>query len=241
MKLTLLLTGCINPNCVEQVKVNNPGIRLSMYLNAIQFYLDNTIFDIVFCENSGYHLQCESYLNNDRIEWLSYESTPSSSADCTRGYREMEIIEYAYINSKKITESDVILKCTGRLILYNINQLFTRIPKHDRFISGEWDGVTKWCDTRFLFFDKNFIQFLIEQKECITKKYAFENVTTDAIILALSNGWKFIPSLIPYDIIGIGAGNGNCYERRLQYSFGSKIRMIMRFLKFKVGLLPAKH
>lgn len=53
MKVQLLLTACINPNSAESLAVKDASTRKSQYLDALQWYLDNTDYGITFCENSG--------------------------------------------------------------------------------------------------------------------------------------------------------------------------------------------
>ena len=53
MKTFLLLTGCIKPNCADKIVCGDWQKRQDMYVNAITWYLENTDYDLTFCENSG--------------------------------------------------------------------------------------------------------------------------------------------------------------------------------------------
>lgn len=50
----LILTGCVHPNIQNDVlAVTDAATRRRQYVEAIGWYLANTPYDIVFCENSG--------------------------------------------------------------------------------------------------------------------------------------------------------------------------------------------
>ena len=58
--VVLLLTGCVKPNVTNDVlTVTNVETRARQYVEAIRWYLENTPFRIVFCENSGTDLSSE--------------------------------------------------------------------------------------------------------------------------------------------------------------------------------------
>lgn len=52
-KITIFLTGCINPNTKEGLAISDAAVRKQQYIDAIKWYLANTPYRIVFCENSG--------------------------------------------------------------------------------------------------------------------------------------------------------------------------------------------
>jgi len=51
--IVILLTGTVFPNSNDILALKDPEERKSQYIEAIQFYLSKTDFDIVFVENSG--------------------------------------------------------------------------------------------------------------------------------------------------------------------------------------------
>lgn len=195
--IVLLLTACIKPNCAESLSISNVDERKQMYVDALRWYLSNTSFRIVFCENSGTDISKEIENTFGRVEFLSYLSEKSNDKNCTRGYREMQIIEYAYSNSKYLRDASFCIKGTGRLILRNIdsisNKLFKNtIVKEDNFICSLWSGKDRWMDTRFLFFSPSFFPYMTRRLEKIEINNAFENIVTDATLEALKNKFKFI-------------------------------------------------
>ncbi len=52
----LLLTACVNPNGMKFTALQDPKIRMTQYVKAINFYLSKTDFPVLVVENSGYDL-----------------------------------------------------------------------------------------------------------------------------------------------------------------------------------------
>ena len=73
-QVVLLLTGCVQPNIKNDVlAIKDVETRKNQYLEAIDWYIKNTPYKIVFCENSGYDLKSEMAIRGGRqIEYLSF-------------------------------------------------------------------------------------------------------------------------------------------------------------------------
>lgn len=119
----LLLTACITPGGMAYTALQNPKIREEQYLNALNWYLANTDFRIVLCENTNYQLpkKYEGFINAYRLEYLTFDGNNNFDKSRGKGIGEALIIQYAIQHSKFIAEADVIMKMTGRQILKNIN------------------------------------------------------------------------------------------------------------------------
>lgn len=241
----LLLTGCINPNCNDILAINNVEQRKAMYIKSINWYLCNTSFKVVFCENSGIDITdtFDPYLFEDRLEVLTYVS--DYSIDTTKGYKEMEILEYMQANSRFIngcSKSVILVKITGRLILLNISAIIKKLnfsrSRNRTFVSAYLNGRKPWSDCRFIFFSPDFFPFLIKQKEKINANYYFEHATTDAVLSSAKFGINFIYPPLPVRIDGIGGGFGNVYNiSDKEYRKRYYIHQLRRFL-FYLGILP---
>ena len=121
--ITIILTTTINidPNivCVVQTDKNK---RLGSYLKAITQWLDNTNFNIILVENSGYIFkELEEYQQkyNDRFEIFSYKECKLDEKKAkylknviSKGAHEIVSINYAFNNSKIIKPSHFIIKIT---------------------------------------------------------------------------------------------------------------------------------
>ena len=72
MRVQLLLTACINPNSSEALAIKDASTRKKQYLEALQWYLDNTDYGITFCENSGTHISLSELNMGGRMtDWKS--------------------------------------------------------------------------------------------------------------------------------------------------------------------------
>lgn len=111
MEVILLLTACIKPNVTDYIAIPDYTERKKMYIDAINWYIRNTNFKIIFIENSGTNIE-GNIINADsnRIEFLTFESKPTVP-ERSRSYKEMEILEYAFQHSKFLTKKDLIRVC----------------------------------------------------------------------------------------------------------------------------------
>lgn len=241
----LLLTGCINPNCNDILTIDNVEQRKAMYVKSINWYLCNTSFKIVFCENSGVDITdaFDPYLSEGRLEILTYMS--DYSTNCTKGYKEMEILEYMQINSYFINEcnkSAILVKITGRLILLNILAIIKKLnssrSRNRAFVSAYLNGRKSWSDCRFIFFSHEFFPLLLKLKEKINTNYYFEHATTDAVLSSIKLGVDFIYPPLLARVDGIGGGFGNVYNiSDKEYCKRNYIHQFRRLLFF-FGILP---
>ena len=123
MEIVLILTGCIKPNVIDAGVILDTEIRKKQYIDAIMWYYNNTTYKILFCENSGTDISKHIGLENkQRIEILTYTSD-NHNRERSKGYKEMEILEYVYNHSKIISSADILVKITGRLQLLNIKSI----------------------------------------------------------------------------------------------------------------------
>lgn len=99
MEVILLLTGCIKPNVTDKIVWSNPEVRKQQYVDAINWYLENTPYKLIFAENSGTDISSNFRMYESRTEFLTYESMPTVP-DRSRSYKEMEILEYVYEHSE---------------------------------------------------------------------------------------------------------------------------------------------
>lgn len=169
----LLLTGTIQPNTQQTVKLIDGNERRKQYIDAIDFYLQKTNFKLLFVENSGNDISDRFQGYESRIEFLTYVSQPTVP-DRGKGYKEMEILNYAMNTSKFINDINYIIKITGRLKILNINYL---LQHNDRlFKTAVVSNIYKLgkMDSRFFLFNKKFWPYLKDKGEKIDINYSFE-------------------------------------------------------------------
>ena len=113
---TIILTSTVNVydniDCCYQRDPNN---RIQTYLTSILQWLNNTNFNIILIENSGYNfneLNKEKKVFKERFEFFSINETnvPNFIKYYNKGKNELFSISYLYNNSKLIHLSNFIIK-----------------------------------------------------------------------------------------------------------------------------------
>lgn len=89
MNIVLLLTACVNPNGMSHTVLTDCSERQSQYEQALRWYLENTNFKIVLCENSqtDFSANFNSYINEDRLEFLCFDGN-NFDKELGKGYGE---------------------------------------------------------------------------------------------------------------------------------------------------------
>ena len=240
-KITILLTGCIHPNTSEGLVISKADIRKQQYLNAIRWYLDNTPYHIVFCENSGTDVSNEVDDPNHRVEFLTYVSGPMK-VDYGKGLREMEIIEFAAAHSKILMNSDIVIKGTGRLVLKNIIPVVSWLARKNlKNFCSSWMSIKMvHSDSRFFFCSPSFLKNFIGYKNRLNYKINFEKLLATCIG-ENKEIFKFIYPYIWYNIEGVGGGMGEKYHFTPVQYFRMNIKNIVYYIAFNfLGFWPHK-
>ena len=94
MKTIIILTSCITPNANAALLANTEE-RRRQYIDALNWYLENTPFDIVWADNSNETIEDKIELQYlKRIEFLSYQE--SSEGIQNKGFKEWNILKFIY-------------------------------------------------------------------------------------------------------------------------------------------------
>lgn len=239
-QVVLLLTGCIQPNIKNDVlAVKDVETRKNQYLEAIGWYVKNTPYKVVFCENSGYDVSSEMLNSGGQVEYLSFVAS-ENGAERGKGYKEMEILEYVQAHSKFYQEGSLFVKVTGRLVLLNICDIVERLDKcRQEFVSAYMYGRRVFADSRFIFFTKSYFPLLLSQKENIMDwQHNFEYYTFVSVMEAIEKGIKFIYPPLKERVHGVGGGFGVTYDLSDKKYIRLNLKhQIKRFL-FWLGWLP---
>jgi len=159
---TLLLTACIDPSVSNYKKhpsfrmdaltrLNDYKIALDYWLN----YTDSRLTGIVFIENSGFdisslkELVAERNNKNIQVEFIEKLAGPVPYG-VHYGYSELEMIDYAFKNSRLISSSTYIIKATGRLYFPKLKQLLNKYP-------GEFKIAIDSRDYKILKYEKHYL------------------------------------------------------------------------------------
>lgn len=232
-KSVLLLTACINPNGMTYTKLQDCNIRLSQYKNALNWYLANTLFPIIFIENSNTYIgdDYQTYINSGRIEFITFDGN-NFPKYLGKGYGEALILQKALNESVLLRNSDFVIKVTGRLIILNILGLAKESLKKETVSSLAYlnrDGE-KICSSYFIISPITFLQdFFLKKKELIndSKGIYFEHVLYMAIVEWINEGNKFHSFYRYIDTLGVSGSSGENYNRKtIMNSFKALIKGI---------------
>lgn len=185
-KISILMTACINPNGMEQTALQDPKIRKAQYLEAIDYYLNETKYDIVFCENTGTDIYDEIQTPEKHVR-LEYLTFLGNEYDKRKGksYGEAVIIQYAINNSKKLQNCEYIIKITGRVKILNLNSLAYNLSKYRPFgqmVALEFSNKD-WAKSVCFFSPKKWLLATIEKYGVLLSdtEYNFEKMISDSI------------------------------------------------------------
>lgn len=205
--------------------------RRSDYINALNYYLLTTTYNIVFCCNSG-HDQIEQMFAEykERLEFIMFEGN-NYDKSIGKGYGEFEIIKYSLNNSIFLKNASFIIKITGRLIVENvrksiiINNIILLNKKNSIYIDNPYAYKDRY-DSRFFVAPISFFQYFTTSINNINDNngYWFEHKLFDETILS---GLYVFPFFLPMVIKGI-SGSTN-----IPYDSFSSLRMRKKiFIKY---------
>jgi len=140
--IVIILTSTVNiNNKLRNLYQTDKDERLTTYMKSILKWLNETNFNIILVENSGYEfkeLECEKNKYNNRFEIITYDEKEINKDylqdNKSKGTSELFSINYAYNNSiliKKITSVEMpllfIIKITGRFFIPELEEYFKTI------------------------------------------------------------------------------------------------------------------
>jgi hypothetical protein len=138
MNITIILTSTVYINTKKShLYQTDPNERIQTYIKSVLQWINNTNFNIVLVENSGYLFEELRMKQNNRFEIITFKENELTEAtyllnNDSKGASELFSINYAFRNSKIINDSQFIIKVTARffipelenyLKIYNLNMV----------------------------------------------------------------------------------------------------------------------
>lgn len=230
MKKVLFLTGCVNPNGMPYTVLTDSGIRLAQYIKAIEWYLNNTQYDIVFVENTNVDLSV-FFKENERLECLTFEGN-NYDKTLGKGYGEAQIIRHALLHSKKIGKADLIAKITGRLIVHNVVKIMESCNSASTLYIKKFYQKRMWFKSNFFIAPSSFFEAFTENSNKLNDSagYYFEHLMYD-----IAQKWKNEKQNIkeifsPINIEGESGSIGYTYSYGLSHTCKEYIRFFLHRL-----------
>lgn len=217
MKRTiLLLTACINPGGMKYTVLQDAEERKRQYKSAIDYYLEKTKYQMVFCDNSGAdltELKNSKYAN--RIEFLSFVGN-DYDVNYGKGYGEYLIVQYAFAHSSFLQQASSVIKITGRLI---VEELF-QTEKLNRQVFGclksfvfVSPSALDMEDSRCFIASKDFFsKYFLTATNNIndSRGYFFEHFLYD-VVSHLPKSFIVADFILPLQLKGVSGSTGRVY------------------------------
>jgi tetratricopeptide (TPR) repeat protein len=118
-KISIILTSTVNVNTKDSYFLTESSERVNQYIKSVRSWLENTKYNIVLVENSGYafeELSEEVKKYRGRFEILSFSMNEAPEfilGSRDKGLHELFSINYA-LNNSRLANSDFVIKVTGR-------------------------------------------------------------------------------------------------------------------------------
>ncbi len=222
------MTGCVNPAGMAFTKLQNPIVRRQHYVDAINFYIQNTDSPVLFVENSAEDLSMEfdTSLFSKRLEILTFDGNIYDKS-WGKGFGEMMIIRYALDHSFFLSKYEYVIKITGRYKVLNIDSY---LNNSNDFISVDVIKSLTLAESKLVICNKEFLKaFLIKYQDQLndSKGYYFEHALLHACYDAIKKGFKYSTLVETPRFSGVfGSDNVKFNDSYLRWS--------LKNLKFKV-------
>ena len=243
MKISLLLTGTIDPGATPFVTLVDPDARRMDYKQALDSWRTVRGIDhIVFCENSHQDLaDFRTHAHTGDFEAISFDGNQSAQRG-GKGAGEFAIIDHALRNSSELATSDLVLKSTGRLTVHNAEKLIQLVrdqARADVDVLCDLRTHLSVAESRVFFARPEFLRDRLLPLAPIVDDHAgvyFEHALARATHLSLADGRRWRPLPCAPRIAGRSGSTGDRYpdslpmraafgvrawlERRLHRGFG---------------------
>ncbi|WP_439488445.1 hypothetical protein [Algoriphagus sp.] len=152
----LFLTATIRAESYYFVGRPDFSTRENDYIKALNFY-KKTGFPILLVDNS----MCKSdkiislMKDYEQFEYLTFQSLHSHLG---KGHGEIEIMDYALLNSMLLKTTDLIFKISGRYIVRNIVDFISGFGGFEQQVYINFTRKLIWGDTRLFIMKKQFYQ-----------------------------------------------------------------------------------
>jgi hypothetical protein len=152
-------------------KLNDPGERLSAYLQGIAYWLFfSQIQEIIICDSSQFDyakLIPRELVDSTgkRVEILSFNGSTDVIARRGKGYGEGETMRFVLENSELVARSRAFFKVTGKLWVSNLEAFSLGSGQQAYFYRPRFRvrEEPRLVDTRFYFTDKQlFLDYLAD-------------------------------------------------------------------------------
>lgn len=235
--IVILLTACVNPNGMAFTKLQDSTEREAQYRRALEWYLENTDFRIVFVENTDTDFSSDfsGYIESGRLEYITFDGN-NYDRKLGKGYGEAKLIERAFQDSAFIRDSEYIIKITGRLILENVNAIAKKskpgyVYTNTELVDGKIRSLSYVFSSPKTFLPEYFLPHIGKLND--SEGYYFEHLLYEAIVEWRKDGKNSSEFPLPLKITGQSGTSGTAYGKTTALS---GIKAVLRCLLFNNGI-----
>lgn len=245
--VTILLTATVSVGGMTHTKLVDSNTRRQQYVDAVNYYLNQTKFNVVICNNSGNDFSIfegETY-RKDRFEYIYYQGN-SFNPCLGKGYGEYDIIKYAMTHSRLLREAKNVIKITGRIIIQNITEIvaFTDMlllyPKRKMYINIVYnkEESVETVDSKCFICAKDIIADIVRNDNPVddSHQYYLETYLYDYLA---KNQIMHYPTFAPFVVEGY-SGTFNTPYFKEKWGRKERIYYARNFCKLMTRTIPLK-
>lgn len=237
------MTACINPNGMSQTVLQDSHVRKQQYVNAINYYLKNTPFQILFIENSGVDISFlyQDQISNDRMEVLTFDGNDYDKS-LGKGYGEGLVIKFGIRHSKLLQDSSVIIKVSGRHIVKNINSIWqwsNKLTSSSRYVVCDVNRKTRGANSDLFIGSVDFFDTLLDNVKSIDESRSiwFEHILYESIDQFVKDGNEFQYLPLPLNQEGQSGSMGIAFQKPTLKMYGMNM---VKAVLYKLGILKVR-
>lgn len=229
----ILLTGCIDPGGMPFTNLQNLEVRKAQYVEAINFYLQNTTCHVLFVENSGNDISADfaQSADRERLEFLTFHGN-NFNKTLGKGYGEILILEHAVAHSEFVKRSAFICKITGRYKILNIKSLLDFYNQERPQLMVLLGQRLNYSDSRLFFANSSFYEkifFNYKDRVDDSKGVYFEHALCKAVLDAINQGYTYLPFKYKLRISGQSGTEGIYYKDSFFHWYFWNLIHVLRF------------
>lgn len=240
--IVILMTACVNPSDnATHLKIKDSQTRLAQYKQAMEFWLKETPYKILFVENTlcNFSQEYKAFVDSGRLEYLTFEGETFNPL-LGKGYGEMLILEYAFKHSTFIKETKYVAKITGRLTVDNVLGImrgFERdCERNNDIVSCMQKMKMTYSQSQFFVACKSFYTDYLFKYNGIqdeSKGFFFERLLAFCVCKFIKDNKRFVLFREPIELRGVSGGHGSTYSA---LPYRAYLVVYLKYLLVKTGV-----
>lgn len=242
-RAVLFMTACINPGGMPETVLQDLNIRLDQYIRAVHYYLEETSFEILFVENSGYDISShfEETVQSGRLEVITFFGNGFNHS-LGKGFGECLVVKEALKRSRMLKNASSIIKVSGRHIVSNIVSIACmskQLVSSDTFVVCDINKKTRGANSDLFIASKDFYERLVSNIDLINESNGrwFEHALYESIDQYVKDGNEFQYLPLPLNQEGQSGSMGIAFQKPTLKMYGMNM---VKAVLYKLGILKVR-